>query len=161
VTFFENLDQMEPSQIPNDREHEFFPYDRLEFGEKKFLCRVSAPITTRASQFRNACYLLLNDTVSILIVNLNCLVIRANERSESMRSCFSFLADKGEIFDFLDWRWSDTGFRVMVTRNADNTNSFFCCGMKPEGPFPSDYQWTCVINRRVNHVNHELQQWKS
>jgi hypothetical protein len=24
ATFFENLDQMEPAQIPNDREQEFF-----------------------------------------------------------------------------------------------------------------------------------------
>jgi hypothetical protein len=24
ATFFENLDQMEPAQIPNDRQHEFF-----------------------------------------------------------------------------------------------------------------------------------------
>jgi hypothetical protein len=99
--------------------------------------------------------LLLNNTVLTLAVNLNYFVTRANERSESMRGCFLFLADKGEIFEFLDWRESDAGFRVMVTINADNTNSLFCCGIKPEGPFPSDCQWTCAVNRRLNH---ELQQ---
>jgi hypothetical protein len=36
ATFFENLDQMEPAQIPNDREHEFFRLNCMSFSFRNF-----------------------------------------------------------------------------------------------------------------------------
>jgi hypothetical protein len=34
-------------------------------------------------------------------------------------------------------------------------------GLQPDDPFPLDRQWICAINKLVNQVNHDLQDWRS
>jgi hypothetical protein len=41
ATLFENFDQMEPAQIPNDREHEFFRLNYVSFSFGNFSFRGS------------------------------------------------------------------------------------------------------------------------
>jgi hypothetical protein len=74
---------------------------------------------------------------------------------------FLFSIAKGQTRNIQDWTELETQFRVTVTQNIETAQSFFSLALEPHDPFPLDRQWICAINKLVNQVNHDFQQWRS
>jgi hypothetical protein len=68
---------------------------------------------------------------------------------------------KGEPHDIQDWKEVGRRFRVTVTNDVEIAQSSFCFSLRPHNPFPLDRQWICATNKLANHVNCDLQQWRS